>query len=90
VGSDVAGLAEHVVEGETGFLVSPDDLDTLTAALEALLGDEDEAGRLGTCARERAEEQLSPAAAARRLRRLWSEGADRGPQLAATRHDRSA
>ena len=88
VGSDLPCLAENVVEGKTGFLVSPDDLDTLTAALEALLGDEDEASRLGAGGLEWAAEHLSPAGAAKRLRRLWSEGAERGPQLATIRDRR--
>ena len=76
VGSEVEPLLEHVVNGETGFLLPIGDLETLTAALEALVGDEDEAGRLGAAARQRAERELSPAAAARQLRRLWAEAID--------------
>jgi glycosyltransferase involved in cell wall biosynthesis len=90
VGSDVPGRSDDVVEGRTGFLVPPGDLDSLTAALEAVLGDGDEAKRVGANAREWAEEKLSPAGAARRLRRFWIEGAGRGTQLAAARDRRSS
>ena len=76
VGSEVEPLAEHVFNNETGFLIPLGDLDTLTAALEALVGDEDEAARLGEVARRRAELELSPASAARRLRRLWTSAAE--------------
>lgn len=73
VGSEFEPLLEHVADGETGFLVPPDDLATFGAALEALLGDEEEARRLGEAARRRSEEEFSPASAARQLRQLWTE-----------------
>lgn len=76
VGSRVEGLADAVVDGETGFLVPPGDEDTLTAALESLLADNDEATRLGAAARRKAEEELSPAVAAARLCRIWRGAAD--------------
>lgn len=39
VTSDIGGLREMVVDGETGLLVAPNDPDALAAALERLLGD---------------------------------------------------
>ena len=53
------GSHEAVVDGETGFVVSPRDVDAVGAALERLLGDHDLRARMGTAARERAERELS-------------------------------
>lgn len=71
VGSEVEPLLEHVEDGETGFLLS--DVETLSAALEALIGDDQEARRLGAAGRRRAEREFSPASAAKRLVGLWSD-----------------
>jgi glycosyltransferase involved in cell wall biosynthesis len=79
VGTEVEPLLEHVVDGSTGFLVGYDDREMLGAALEALLGDPEEAARLGVAARSTAENEFSPRAAAGRLRRLWFEAANRRP-----------
>ena len=53
VASRVGGIADQIVEGETGLLVDPDDNDGFAAAVTRLLADRDEAGRLGRAARER-------------------------------------
>jgi glycosyltransferase involved in cell wall biosynthesis/2-polyprenyl-3-methyl-5-hydroxy-6-metoxy-1,4-benzoquinol methylase len=53
VASDVGGLRDLVVDGETGLLVPPGDVEALREALERLLGDRDLRRRLGTAARER-------------------------------------
>jgi glycosyltransferase involved in cell wall biosynthesis len=71
VGSDLAPLREHVEDGETGRLIPAGDLQALRSSLEALVGDEEEAARLGAAARRKAEAEYSPAAAARQLRREW-------------------
>jgi glycosyltransferase involved in cell wall biosynthesis len=76
VGTEVEPLLEHVAEGETGFLIPSGDIELLGAALEALLGDEEEAGRLGETARRHTEEEFSPAAAASRLQQLWAHTVD--------------
>lgn len=73
IGTEVEPFLEHVADGETGFLIPSGDLELLGAALEAVLGDEEEADRLGQAARGRAEEEFSPAAAANHLRHLWTE-----------------
>ncbi len=54
VASDVGGLRDLVVDGETGILVPPRDPGALRAALESLLQDADLRRRLGSAARERA------------------------------------
>jgi glycosyltransferase involved in cell wall biosynthesis len=72
VGSEVEPLLEHVDDGETGYLL-PSNFETLVAALEALLGDVEEAGRLGHAGRLKAKRELSPAEAAKKLLGLWTE-----------------
>ena len=54
VATPVGGLAEAVVDGETGLLVPPGDVPALRAALERLLADPPLAARLGAAGRERA------------------------------------
>ena len=56
VGTDVGGLPEAVVDGETGRLVPPDDPAALAAAVAELLGDPERARAMGRAARRRAEE----------------------------------
>jgi glycosyltransferase involved in cell wall biosynthesis len=59
VASDVGGLRDLVVDGETGLLVPPGDVAALRGALERLLGDPALRLRLGTAARERIRELAS-------------------------------
>ena len=59
VASDVGGLRDLVVDGETGLLVPPRDVDALRAALERLLADPELRRRLGANARERVRERCS-------------------------------
>ena len=72
VGTDLEPFREHVDDGTTGTLVPVDDLDALEASLEALLGSEDEAARIGDAARRKAEAEYAPAAAAKGLKRVWA------------------
>jgi glycosyltransferase involved in cell wall biosynthesis len=55
VASAVGGVPEVVVEGETGFLVPPGDVDRLTVALGRLLADPSLRRRMGASGRARAE-----------------------------------
>jgi glycosyltransferase involved in cell wall biosynthesis len=55
VATDVGGLAELVVDGETGILVPPGDEAALTEALGRLVEDRELRRRLGTAGRARAE-----------------------------------
>lgn len=59
VASDVGGVRDAVVEGETGFLLAADDSEGYTAALLALAGDPDLAGRLGEAGRRRQQERFT-------------------------------
>jgi glycosyltransferase involved in cell wall biosynthesis len=59
VASDVGGLRDLVVDGETGLLVPPGDVTALREALERLLGDPELRRRLGAAARDRIREIAS-------------------------------
>jgi glycosyltransferase involved in cell wall biosynthesis len=61
VASDIGGLRDIVVDGETGFLVPPEDRPALVEALRKLIGDAELRGRLGAAAQLRATE-FSPTA----------------------------
>lgn len=52
VGTRTGGIADAILDGVTGLLVQPDDVDALTRALLALLGDRALAERLGRRGRE--------------------------------------
>lgn len=64
VASRVSGIPEVVVDGETGWLVPPEDPRRLAAALGEALGDPAEARRRGEAGRRRVDERFRPAAAA--------------------------
>ncbi|HYQ79491.1 MAG TPA: glycosyltransferase family 4 protein [Solirubrobacterales bacterium] len=61
VASDIGGLRDIVLDGETGLLVPPDDRVALVEALRRLIGDEGLRQRLGDAAAARAR-TFSPAA----------------------------
>jgi glycosyltransferase involved in cell wall biosynthesis len=51
---DVAGVREAVENGQTGHLVTPTDIDALTAATRMLLDDRDQRLAMGFAARQHA------------------------------------
>lgn len=59
VSSRVFGIPEAVIEGETGLLVSPDDVAGLAAALHTLAGDPALRARMGRAGRARFEERFT-------------------------------
>ena len=70
VGGSTDSLRAEVVDGRTGYLVDATDSDELVARIDSLLVDRGAATAMGDEARRRAERELSPAAAARRLRKV--------------------
>jgi glycosyltransferase involved in cell wall biosynthesis len=73
VGTDVNGTREVVVDGETGLLVPPDDVDALTDALRTLFADASLRRAMGRRGRERAEREYSIAALVERKAQLLRE-----------------
>jgi glycosyltransferase involved in cell wall biosynthesis len=59
VATNVGGNREAVLDGKTGFLVAPGDLDALASKLTYLLTHPDESLRLGCAGRKRAEAEFS-------------------------------
>ena len=56
VASNVGGLPELIVDGETGFLCELDDIDAFTDRTRALLTDDDLHARMSAASRQRAED----------------------------------
>jgi glycosyltransferase involved in cell wall biosynthesis len=83
IGSDFPLTRAYVDDGATGLLLPAGDLEAMTAALMRLAGDEEEAGRLGTEARRRAERTLTPAGVGDELRSLWQEALSLPPAIPA-------
>ncbi len=61
VSSRIGGLNDLVVEGQSGFLISPDDEAGFKAAIERLIDDSALRARMGKAARGHAEENLDAA-----------------------------
>lgn len=55
VSTTISGIPEIIVDGVTGLLVPPNDVDALTTALADLLSDPERAAKMGHAGRERAE-----------------------------------
>jgi glycosyltransferase involved in cell wall biosynthesis len=64
VASAVSGIPEVVVDGVTGWLVPPEDVDALASALLAAWRDPEQAARRGRLGRERLEQSYRPSHAA--------------------------
>jgi colanic acid/amylovoran biosynthesis glycosyltransferase len=73
VATAVGGLAEAIVDGESGVLVPPGDTTALRMALERVLADEALRLRLGAAARERVRERFSRDVAARAMLAAYEE-----------------
>ena len=86
VATPVGGVAEAVVDGETGALVAPGDIPGLEAALRRLVADPALRLRQGAAGRRRAEDLFDLDVVTEQLRELWSavnaEAPPRAPQEA--------
>ncbi|HKG51178.1 MAG TPA: glycosyltransferase [Actinomycetales bacterium] len=78
VASDVGGVREVLVNGETGLLVPPRDPGALAQAIRALLLDEPTRTRMGRRARERAECMFGMTRWAKELRALYENAGASG------------
>jgi glycosyltransferase involved in cell wall biosynthesis len=73
VATTVGGTPELVLDGETGLLVPPRDVEALTAALKRVLDDGDLRRRLGEAGRRRVAERFSSRAMTRDVLALYDE-----------------
>mgnify|MGYP001794454102 CR=1 FL=1 len=73
VATAVGGVAEAVVEGQTGLLVPPDDVAALVRALGIVLADKTLRTQMGAAARERALQEFSAPVMARAYEALYAE-----------------
>jgi len=71
VASDVGGIPEVVVDGETGLLVESRNATALAAAIESLVRDPDRAHAFGRAGRARAEQVFSVAAHASHVQAVY-------------------
>jgi glycosyltransferase involved in cell wall biosynthesis len=76
VASDIGGLRDIVVDGETGLLVPADDRVALVEAMRRLIGDDGLRERLGAAAAARAQ-SFSPAAVLPRFEQAYELAIDR-------------
>lgn len=72
IGTDLGGLPE-LVDGDTGWLVAPDDDVALAVLLAAVLADPAEAARRGLGARSRVEQHHSPEGHLAGILRIYAE-----------------
>jgi phosphatidylinositol alpha-1,6-mannosyltransferase len=80
LGGRSGGVEDAVREGETGFLVDPEDVGAVTAAIRRLLGDPGLARRLGAGGRTAAESYFNWARVTADLRRLAAAAIDSTPR----------
>jgi glycosyltransferase involved in cell wall biosynthesis len=73
VASNRCGMPYMVMHGETGYLVDPEDPADIARRLAVVVGDEDQARRLGENARRLAETLFHPERVAARTRTLYLE-----------------
>ncbi|MGH7151965.1 MAG: glycosyltransferase, partial [Planctomycetota bacterium] len=73
VATEVGGLRESVLAGETGLLVPPETPAALAEALGRLLGDAPARARMGRAGRERVAALFSAAAMAEGTERVYGE-----------------
>lgn len=73
IATDVGGVADVVVDGETGFLVPSGDAGLLADRIADLLGDPDLARRMGDAGRRRIATVFSPDVMADRVAGLYEE-----------------
>ena len=73
IGTDVGGIGEVIVPGETGWVVAPGDAEALRNALESLLSDADLRREMGRAGRERALQDFSAERMISQTERVYRE-----------------
>jgi glycosyltransferase involved in cell wall biosynthesis len=73
VSTPVGGIPEAIVDGETGFLVEPGDVEAIARKVNLLLSDAELRDRMGMNARRRAQEQFEVGAIINQLFTIYDE-----------------
>lgn len=73
IGTRIGGMAETIVDGETGILIPSNNADALSQAIDKILSDPTAARAMGTKGRERVVQQFSWRARAARLSALYDQ-----------------
>lgn len=73
IGSRAGGIPDVVVDGETGLLVTPGDVEGIAAAMRRLAGDAPLRARFGAAAKQRAESLYSVRQYVDAFRKLYAE-----------------
>jgi glycosyltransferase involved in cell wall biosynthesis len=73
VATDVGGAREAVVDGETGYVVEPEDFETMATHLIALLNEPERAWSMGAHGKKRVLEQFSCEAQLQRVEDLYEK-----------------
>jgi glycosyltransferase involved in cell wall biosynthesis len=73
VASRVGGVPDLIEDGETGLLIEPEDVSSMTAAVQRMLADEAGCARMTAKARERAKQRFEPRAVAERHLEIYAE-----------------
>ncbi len=73
IGSDIGGINEVIVPGETGFLVAPGDETALRNAVKSLLEDANLREKMGACGRKRALIEFSQECMVANTERVYRE-----------------
>ncbi len=78
IATRVGGIPEQIEDGTTGYLVEPDDVDGMAAAIEQLATDPARREAFGRAGAAKLEREFSSASVARRLLALYERVAPRG------------
>lgn len=73
VASRIYGLTDAVVDGETGWLVPPGDVDALAATLREAMANPEERARRGAAGRERAVEKFATADFVKEMAEIYAD-----------------
>jgi glycosyltransferase involved in cell wall biosynthesis len=73
IATEVGGVPEAITHGESGILVQPRDIDSMTVALLSLVDDDELRGRLSTAARKHIQNNFSVEKYVARLDQIYSK-----------------
>lgn len=73
IGADSGGLSELIIDGQSGLLVKPMDVEKLAAAIKKMLDDRELAARMGRVGRERATKIFSAKRQADYIANIYNE-----------------